>query len=77
LVNLDIKNSNPLSRQTKGLLVMLEKAPRKINVSKLCAILLLKVDFNTLYKIMFNMRILPSLECDRLILDEIIGGRHR
>ena len=56
---------------------MLKKAPRKINVSKLYAILLLEADFNTLYKIIFNIRILPTLECDRLILDEIIGERHR
>jgi len=55
---------------------MLEKAHRKINISKLYTILLLEVDFNALHKILFNMRILPSLEYDRLIPDEIIGGRH-
>ena len=57
-------------------MVILEKAFRKINISKLHAILLLEANFNVLYKIVFNIRILPSLEYDRLILDEIIGGRH-
>ena len=41
------------------------------------ASILLEVDFKVLYKIMFNMRILPSLERNRLILDEIIGGRYK
>ena len=55
---------------------MLEKAPGKINVSKLYAFLLLEVDFNVIHKIIFNMRILPSLEQDQLIPDKIIGGRY-
>ena len=48
ILNLSIKNSIPLKQQTKGLLVMLEKAPGKVLVSKLRAILLLKADFNIL-----------------------------
>ena len=54
---------------------MLEKAPRKILVLKLRAILLLEADFNTLNKIIFNCRILPALERDNLIPPEIIGGQ--
>ena len=56
---------------------MLEKAPRKVNVSKLYVILFFEADFNALHEIVFNTRILPSLERDMLILDEIISNRHR
>ena len=61
----------------RGLLVMLEKAPRKVNTSKLHVILLLLVDFNTLHKIVFNTRILLSFKRDMLIPDKVIGSRHR
>ena len=54
---------------------MLEKSPGKILVSKLRAILLLEADFNALHKIIFNGRILPTLESKSLIPSEIMGGR--
>ena len=54
---------------------MLEKSPGKILVEKLQAILLLEADFNVLYKIIFNGRILPTLERNNIIPSEIIGGR--
>ena len=54
---------------------MPKKAPGKILVSKLRAILLLEAGFNALYKIIFNCRILPALEREDLIPSEIMGGR--
>ena len=54
---------------------MLEKLPGKILVSKLRVILLLEADFNALHKIIFNGRILPALEKEGLIPQEIMGGR--
>ena len=47
---------------------MLEKSKGNINVEKLRAILLLEADLNAIYKIMFNRRVLPKLEVNRLIL---------
>ena len=54
---------------------MLDKAPGNILVSKLRAILLLEAEFNALYKIIFNCRILPTLEIKNIILVEIMGDR--
>ena len=42
-------------------------------MAKLRAMLLLEVNFNALNKIIFNTRILLSLEHNKLIPDEIIG----
>jgi len=42
--------------------VMLEKSLRNINAQNLRVILLLEVDFNALYKIIFNRRMMPVLE---------------
>ena len=53
---------------------MLEKSLGKILVEKLRAILLLKANFNALHKIIFNGRILPTLERNNIIPSEIIGG---
>ena len=39
------------------------------------AILLLKVDFNVINKIIFNTRLIPTLEAKDMIPREIIGGR--
>ena len=75
IINLSIRNSLLLKRWTNRLLVILEKSSGKILVLKLRAILLLEADFNALYKIIFNVRILPALEKDNLILSEILGGR--
>ena len=54
---------------------MLEKVAGNINVQKLRAILLLEADFNALYKIVFNNRLIPKLEEVDAIPVEIIGGR--
>ena len=51
---------------------MLEKAPGEIYINKLYAILLLKADFNALHKIIFNSRVLLSLEARDQVLREII-----
>ena len=59
----------------KELLVMLEKAPGKINVDKLRAILLLEANFNTLYKIVFNLWLILELKENNSVLKEIIGDR--
>ena len=69
-----MKNQTPLTRWTKGLSVILEKALGKLSISKLWAILLLEADFNTLHKIIFNRRILPALEKKHLIPHEIVRG---
>ena len=54
---------------------MLEKVAGNINVQKLRAILLLEVDFNAMHKIIFNNRLIPSIEADKAIPMEVIGGR--
>ena len=55
--------------------VILEKSPSNLNTEKLRAILLLEVDFNTLYKIIFNNRMMLVLEVREEILQEIISSR--
>ena len=75
IINLCIRNGIPLQRWLRGLSVMLEKSPGKILVEKLRATLLLEADFNALHKIVFNGRILPTLEKNNMIPSEIIGGR--
>ena len=55
---------------------MFDKNPFKRDVSKLRAILLLEDDLNSLYKIMFNRRILLALEKNKLIPMEIVGGHN-
>ena len=57
------------------MLVMLEKHPNNISVSKLRAILLLEADFNTINKIIFNTKLIPKLEVQNFIIRENIGGR--
>ena len=54
---------------------MLDKARGKINMIKLRVMLLLESDFNILNKLVFNVRLLPSLEYNQSISCEIIGGR--
>ena len=54
---------------------MLEKIHNNISITKLHAILLLKVDFNALNKIIFKTHLIPSLEHKESIPHEIIGGR--
>ena len=62
LVNLAIRNRSPLHHWTKGISVMLEKKPGVVKVTKLRAILLLEADFNGINKILFNTRLIPSME---------------
>ena len=56
---------------------MIEKSFRNTDISKLRAILLLEADFNTIGKIIFNSRLMLSLEKSKDILIEIIGRRRR
>ena len=62
LVNLAIQNTTLLQRWKNSVLVMLKKQLNNISVSKLRAILLLEADFNTSNKIIFNTRLIPTLE---------------
>ena len=55
--------------------VILEKAEGIADVKKLRAILLLEVDFNAGHKIIFNNRLIPTLEATNTIPGEVIGGR--
>ena len=52
----------------------IRKSPGNMNVQKLRVVLLLEVDLNTLYKIIFNSRIMLVLEEKNVILYKIIGG---
>ena len=70
-----VRNRIPLKRCTKGILVILEKSPRNINIQKLREILLLEADFNMLHKIVFNGRRMPSLEDIGVIFYETIGRK--
>ena len=54
---------------------MLEKSEGNVYVTKLRALLLLEADFNTLNKIVFNIRALPTIEALKTIPYKIIGGR--
>ena len=55
---------------------MLEKKLRNIDIRELHTILLLEADFNVANKIISNVKLIPTLECLRIILLEIIRG-HR
>ena len=54
---------------------MLEKKPGVVRVDKLRAILLLEANFNSINKIIFNTKLIPSIEYSQSIPREIIGGR--
>ena len=54
---------------------MLEKSKGVVNAIKLHRILLLEADFNALYKILFNSRVILPIEKNQQILYEIIGKR--
>jgi hypothetical protein len=75
LVNLAIISSQPLLRWMKSVLVMLEKSAGDVNVQKLRVILLLEADFNVMHKIIFNSRLIPSIEAANAIPMEVIGDR--
>ena len=75
LVNIAIANQRPLERWRSRVSVILEKSKGYINIAKLRAILLLEADFNALNKIVFNTKLIPSLERTNSIPYEIIGGR--
>ena len=75
LVNIAVRNRLLLKRWTKEVSVMLEKSLGNTNIQKLRVILLLEVDFNMLYKIVFNSRIMLVLENTSVIPYKIIGER--
>ena len=54
---------------------MLEKLASSVNDQKLRAILLLEVDFNAMYEIIFNSRLILNIEIKAAIPIEVIGGR--
>ena len=55
--------------------MMLKKSKGNINVKKLRSILLLEADLNTLHKIIFNGRVLPTIERHNQMPKEVIGDR--
>ena len=59
----------------KGISVILEKLAGDVNVQRLRTILLLEADFNAMHKIIFNNRLIPSIEAVNAIPMEVIGGR--
>ena len=61
-VNLVLKISSPLEHWYYRVLVILEKFKGVIDVTKLQAILLLEENFNALYKIIFNTRVILAIE---------------
>ena len=70
-----IANQRPLNRWKNRVSVILEKVRGQIDISKLRAILLLEEDFNTLNKLIFNMRLIPSLKYKKYISHEVIDER--
>ena len=54
---------------------MLEKKPGVIKVTKLRAILWLKANFNSVNKILLNIRLIPLMKQVYVIPKEIIGSR--
>ena len=75
LNNLAMIGIQSCSRWIKGALVILEKQTGNVNVQKLWAILLLEADFNTLHELIFNNRLILTLEVTNAMLMEVIGGR--
>ena len=75
LINLAMIGGQPLSRWIKGVSVILEKLISNVGIQKLRATLLLEADFNTLHKIMFNNRLIPTLEVGKAMLIEVKGRR--
>ena len=51
---------------------MLEKSAGNVYVQKLRAILLLEVDFNAMYKIIFNNKLILNIEAVNAIPMEVI-----
>ena len=54
---------------------MILKKEANILVTKLRSLLLLEADYNAMNKIIFNTRLIPSLELYKMIPTEIIGDR--
>ena len=61
----------------KWSLYYVRKMKGNTNIEKLRAILLLEVDLNRAYKIIFNRLILPILKAQKDIFKEIIGWHYR
>ena len=53
---------------------MLEKKPNEIHMSKFRTILLLEADFNTINKIIFNIRLILIFEIKNVNSYKILGG---
>ena len=54
---------------------MLEKKPGNLDIKKLQVILLLEANFNVANKIIFNIRLVPTLEWLYGIPNKVIGRR--
>ena len=74
-MNCALANRTLLEQWKEGVLIILEKERGNINIAKLRVILLLEADFIRLNKIIFNSRVLPTLEKQKEILYKIISGR--
>ena len=68
LVNIAIANQRLLNRWRNGVSIMLEKVRDYIDIEKLRVILLLEANFNRLNKMVFNNRVMLSLESNNSIL---------
>ena len=75
LMSISISNGKPLARWMSGASIMLEKKLNELLVSKLRAMLLLEADFNAANKIIFNTRLIHTLESKSEIPREIVVGR--
>ena len=74
-INLVIISSQPLLRWIKGVSVMLEKLACNANAQNLRAILLLEANFNAFHKIIFDNRLILSVEATNTTPIEVIRGR--
>jgi hypothetical protein len=74
---LHLKKGIALERWSNGLLVMLEKMFGVHLVSKLCAILLMEVDFNVMNKEVYGVRMFEEAWEYKLILKEIFSKKQK
>ena len=75
LVHLAVRNTTPLDRWRNRVSIILEKSAENVNMAKLRAILLLKVNFNALNKIVFNGRAILSIKASKTIPYKVIGEK--
>ena len=72
LVNLALKNNTPLEIWKSRVSIIFKKVIWNINITKVRAILLLKADFDEMDKIIFNIRVITTLEYQKSIPYQII-----